>query len=616
MKHHLLCFTLLLPTLLFAQVWQPAPDRTATETEWTIPWSAEAPANAQLQLPPPLMPAELTAWANLGGLHIRVVVEDDAFKPHPDPKTLFKGDCLYLEIDGLGDNPKTYGIGEDDLDLFFALTADGPYGKINAHGRQQLIGDLDASLFSIEFDGQHFTYAVRLPWELLGTAPGMSPQIGMAINVAHKPEQDPRDQRWGARSDSRQKTRDLFPLALEAPSAPFIYLGQEDQQILLDPNGSLRFPISVLSAEDSRLAVQQGDDTLEVALPAGELHTGYVVTSGTGDLQIRLGEKERHVEIDSIARQHEAILNRLAKSTGEDPISRMHINSLRALSINAMQRSLLMASSDLRRAKPEAQWATIYKWQKLTLEGLPEDGFDLQAHLASARPLLLSFIADPDGSLQFASLQLPPDYDPEQSYPLVCYLHGAGPRMPEDFLLTTVDNYWQDTLWSQETTPEVTASAQRQVILVAPYGRGTQGYRDFSGSDVWQSLRLTEKLTQVDPQRRYLSGFSMGCSGTFAIAADRPEYWAAIVAAAGFHPPSECWNSEHYPKLKGIPLLLWCGDADTRMYNGYKKLLPILDANDLTPVKTHIAPGVIHTFPYLEYSRMLKAAFEYTKKTE
>lgn len=316
-----------------------------------------------------------------------------------------------------------------------------------------------------------------------------------------------------------------------------------------------------------------------------------------------------HAEtLAQIVAQHGQLVERVRASRAADPISAMHLRSLEALADDALHRGRLIAADPVPPAKPGAparRLSRIERWLRLAAESIPPEGFDFTAHLASFRPLLMAFVSRADGSLQFATVQLPPDFSPEREYPLVCYLHGAGPQQPQDFLLTSVENTEQDTLLSAETSPEAAASAQRKVILVAPYGRGSQGYRGIAGEDVWQSLELAERMFRVDASRRYLTGFSMGCSGVFYHAAKNPEYWAAISPASGFYDSSDCWDATLYPALREVPIFLWCGDADERQYAGLQKLLPILKQAGIVSKKVIAAPRIGHTCSYLNNSAVL-----------
>lgn len=189
---------------------------------------------------------------------------------------------------------------------------------------------------------------------------------------------------------------------------------------------------------------------------------------------------------------------------------------------------------------------------------------------------------------------------------------GAGPRVPVDFLITAVDNTFHDTLWN--SSPEVDGTPQREVILLAPLGRGTKGYRDMAEDDVWQSMEITESLFAIDPDRRYLTGFSMGCSGAFRLAACKPDLWAAINLAAGFHDSSATRDVSLVPNLPDVPIYIWCGKDDTRMMEGLELTLPMWREHGLEPRSVIIREDIPHTYPYFEYARMLEMLLRETRR--
>ena len=74
-------------------------------------------------------------------------------------------------------------------------------------------------------------------------------------------------------------------------------------------------------------------------------------------------------------------------------------------------------------------------------------------------------------------------------------------------------------MWINEDTPEALASAQPIVYFgSAIWPWYTVNYFGAAEFDVWQAVELVEKRYRIDPNRRYLSGFSMGCAATFRLA--------------------------------------------------------------------------------------------------
>ena len=107
-------------------------------------------------------------------------------------------------------------------------------------------------------------------------------------------------------------------------------------------------------------------------------------------------------------------------------------------------------------------------------------------------------------------------------------LHGAGPASPLHYVAVI----------SQGVIPGFLAQAGYYVM---PYGRGNSSYRDIGEIDVLESYDDMHRTFKIDPDRRYLYGFSMGGSGTWRIARRTPDRWAAVAPCGaggpGVHGP-------------------------------------------------------------------------------
>ena len=118
-------------------------------------------------------------------------------------------------------------------------------------------------------------------------------------------------------------------------------------------------------------------------------------------------------------------------------------------------------------------------------------------------------------------LYLPEEYDPEQLWPLIIYLHGAGSRGDD------IERIRQESFLS-----DVGRTLQLPAIVVAPQApTGT----------VWDNriptlealLDAIETTYPIDTNRIILTGFSMGGFGTWAWGLENPGRFAAIVPVAG-----------------------------------------------------------------------------------
>ena len=142
------------------------------------------------------------------------------------------------------------------------------------------------------------------------------------------------------------------------------------------------------------------------------------------------------------------------------------------------------------------------------------------------------YTSEMDGSLQPYDVMTPDHYDPEIQYALLVNLHGyeVDIQMYRNFLWADSDPALDDL----------------QLIKAAAYGRRNHYYTGAGESDVLQVIHEIQKHYSVDENRIYLAGASMGGYGTWKIALNYPDLFAAISPLCG---PSNLQNvnSFHFP---------------------------------------------------------------------
>ena len=173
-------------------------------------------------------------------------------------------------------------------------------------------------------------------------------------------------------------------------------------------------------------------------------------------------------------------------------------------------------------------------------------------------PQVQTFFSDADDTEQPYGLYVPKNYDPNKKYPLVIMLHGAGSNhrlsLRRVFGKSNANN--ENDVEATRYFPEW---ADVDYIVASPYARGTMGYQGVAEKDVWDVLADVKKKFNIDEDRTYLTGLSMGGGGTLWIGLTRPDVWAAIAPVC----PAPPAGSEIYQgNALNVPVHFFHGDND------------------------------------------------------
>lgn len=133
----------------------------------------------------------------------------------------------------------------------------------------------------------------------------------------------------------------------------------------------------------------------------------------------------------------------------------------------------------------------------------------------------LAYIDDIDNTPQFCRSYLPLKYDPSKKWPLVVYLHGYNRENPEYI-------NW----WSVDKRHDATSDKYGS-IYIEPHGRGNTQYLGIGDRDVLKCIEMAKQKFNVDEDRVYLVGSSMGGFGTWNVATRHPQLFAAIAPIYG-----------------------------------------------------------------------------------
>jgi predicted peptidase len=143
-------------------------------------------------------------------------------------------------------------------------------------------------------------------------------------------------------------------------------------------------------------------------------------------------------------------------------------------------------------------------------------------------------------------LYLPPDYGTsEKRWPIILYLHGGSQRG---------DNL--DNLKSYGLAALLDKGLSVPFVVVSPQCPANSSWVDHEETLI-QLVDNISSAYQVDPERIYLTGHSLGGRGTWFLAYRHPEKFAAIVPVADA-PTDESWASQ----IAKVPIWTLHGTKD------------------------------------------------------
>ena len=142
------------------------------------------------------------------------------------------------------------------------------------------------------------------------------------------------------------------------------------------------------------------------------------------------------------------------------------------------------------------------------------------------------------------AVYLPPDFESRDNWPLVIFLHGAGERGTD-----------LSGVYRHGPFREIKEGREFPFVAVAPQISGRKYWACYAETlnamlDTWI------KDYRIDPARVYLTGLSMGGTGTWMWGMMNPERFAAIMPMCG---TGICWCAG---TLGSVPVWAFHGDKD------------------------------------------------------
>ncbi len=188
-----------------------------------------------------------------------------------------------------------------------------------------------------------------------------------------------------------------------------------------------------------------------------------------------------------------------------------------------------------------------------------------------------------DGTPQFCRAYLPGGYDPAKKWPVVIQLHGYNPANP------IYVRWWGADVRHAGMDGEYTG--HQGVIYIEAHGRGNTQYLGMGDNDILRVIAEAKRLFNVDEDKIFLTGDSMGGWGTWNVATRHPDLFGAIAPVFGgldyhsvlseeelsrltpldrfFREKSSSWGMADV--LLNVPILVRHGDADQSVNVDYSR---------------------------------------------
>ena len=176
------------------------------------------------------------------------------------------------------------------------------------------------------------------------------------------------------------------------------------------------------------------------------------------------------------------------------------------------------------------------------------------------------FVTSNNDTLRYREL-LPENYNPQQKYPLVLFLHGAGERGSDNQAQLTHGSMMFTNPVNREKYPAIVLVPQCPEDYFWSFEKRPEGKLDTDAfpaeskiSSILQTVKdLLDKYIDagsVDTERIYVMGLSMGGMATFDMACRFPDVFAAAIPICGGVNPA---------RLKAA-----AGKVSFRIYHGDK----------------------------------------------
>lgn len=143
---------------------------------------------------------------------------------------------------------------------------------------------------------------------------------------------------------------------------------------------------------------------------------------------------------------------------------------------------------------------------------------------------------------------VPPTYDPSKKYPLVIYLHGKS-----DTVSRNIGWYHEPAALAD---PAIVLSPKCPLSETGEWGNSWSSGDPAMIKKTFEMIEIIKKEYNLDEDRFYIYGISMGAIGTFGLIQKYPDMFAGGYAVCGWG------NPEIAPQLSQVPFWIFHGDQD------------------------------------------------------
>lgn len=151
-----------------------------------------------------------------------------------------------------------------------------------------------------------------------------------------------------------------------------------------------------------------------------------------------------------------------------------------------------------------------------------------------------------DGETYAYRVYVPPDYKPGKPWPTIIFLHGSGERGRDGVRQTKVG-----------IGPAIRRNHRRiPAIVIMPQCRAKKYWTGPMADMVLGCLEQTSREYNLDPERLYVTGLSLGGAGAWHLGARLSDQVAAVVPICGFG------DVDDAPRLAKVPIWCFHGAAD------------------------------------------------------